>query len=69
MSSFKPTDFIQVEHSRLLDSGEPALFWRNALYVGEQYGRPIVIYTDGSKQVLPGGIRIRRAELDKDGGG
>ena len=52
MNTFKTTDFIQVQFERRLESGEPILFWRNALYVGKQNDNHVVIYTDGDKQVL-----------------
>lgn len=70
---FKVTDFVQVEHQkclpyftrkdkqRVLGSGEPVIFWRNALYVGAQDNHHIVIYTDGTKEVLRSNTKIRKA--------
>jgi len=49
---FKTTDFIQVEHQEYLDRGEPATFWRNALYVCEGRDHHTVIYTDGTKMCV-----------------
>ncbi len=64
MNNFETTDFVQVEHVRLLESGEPSTFWRNALYVGKQGnedGNHIVLYTDGTKEVLHRQMKIRQA--------
>ena len=61
MKDFKTTDFVQVELSYLLESGEPSKYWRNALYVMMQSGGHVVIYTDGTKQVLALGTQIRAA--------
>ena len=62
MNEFKVTDFVQVQHSKLLESGEPVDFWRNALYVGRQDDNHIVIYTDGTSHVLNSNIAIRQAK-------
>lgn len=60
---YKPTDFVQVEHQVILESGEPATIWRNALYVMNHNGNHVVIYSDGTKHSLHSGIRTRKAIL------
>lgn len=60
MQEFQPTDFVQVECPILHDSGEPGYTWRNALYVMQQKGSHVVIYTDGTKEVLNHNTRIRK---------
>ena len=60
---FETTDFVQVKHHTRLDSEEPSFFWRNALYVTEQNGNHVVIYTDGTKCVLKPMTKIRKAVL------
>ena len=52
MSEFNTTDFVQVEHHKNIDSGEPITFWRNALYVSEGRDHHTVIYTDGTKMCI-----------------
>ena len=64
MSDFKTTDFVQVEHWEKLHSGEPITAWRNALYVGQKDGDHVVIYTDGTKQVLNKNVPIRKLTND-----
>ena len=60
MSKFSSTDFVQVKHHGAMQSGEPNAFWRNALYVGLNNELDhIVIYTDGTKQVLRNNQEIR----------
>lgn len=64
MSDFKTTDFVQVEHWDRLSGGEPYSFWRNALYVNRDLdGKHIVIYADGTKEVLHDGKKIRCARV------
>jgi len=61
---FEPNDFfgtvhVQVKHSKLLANGEPNNFWRNALYVCQQDDAHVVIYADGTKEVLKQRTKIR----------
>lgn len=63
MSEFSSTDFVQVKHHGAMKSGEPNVFWRNALYVGlNNQLNHIVIYTDGSKEVIDKYNEIRLAK-------
>lgn len=65
---YEPTDFVQVKHCRAIESGEPIEFWRNALFVMYQReGFPVVIYTDGEKQVIHSGVKIRKATMNLGG--
>lgn len=60
MGEFSSTDFVQVKYHGEMRSGEPNVFWRNALYVGlNNELNHIVIYTDGTKQVLRKNEEIR----------
>lgn len=59
MSDFKCTDFVQVKHIKILESGEPAEFWRNALYVNHTRDCHVVIYTDGTKELINNSKRIK----------
>jgi len=63
-TEFKPTDFVQVEWTMLLESGEPTVTWRNALYVMNDRGNHVVIYADGQKHELHKGIPIRKPVMD-----
>ena len=56
---FDNTEFVQVKHYDKLKSGEVVIFWRNALYVGMQDRYHVVLYTDGTKQVLSQGNSVR----------
>jgi hypothetical protein len=60
---FKVTDFVQVEHIKSIESGEPVTFWRNALYTGFSGGH-CVMYTDGVYHALNRQNRIRKARLN-----
>lgn len=57
---FKTTDFVQVEHTKILESGEPATYWRNALYVKCQDGYHTVIYADSTLHVVMSCAKIRK---------
>lgn len=60
--NFKPTDFVQVMKIIRLEGGELAETWRNALYIGmADDGHHMVIYTDGTKEVLNDRTKIRKA--------
>jgi len=61
---YKTTDFVQVEHERLLESGEPSVYWRNALYVRGDYGNHTVLYTDSTLHMAVDGAKIRKAKID-----
>jgi len=59
---FKTTDFVQVLHHQILENGEPASYWRNALFVQSVGTVYTVIYTDGTKQDIYHPTEIRKAE-------
>ena len=62
MEKFIACDFVQVEYWKYLDNLEPYNFWRNALYREKtESGFHVVTYTDGTKEVLHHGIKIRKA--------
>ena len=56
--TFKTTDFVQVQYWCVIDSGEPITYWRNGLFVGVQNNCAVVLYTDGSKEVLSNDTKI-----------
>ena len=61
---FESTDFVQVEKCLKFEGGEPITVWRNALYVMEQDSNHVVIYTDGTKEVLNRATKIRKVRLN-----
>lgn len=57
---FKRTDFVQVEYVAIGPDFITEHKWRNALFVAYDGDNPIVQYTDGSKEMLHGSVRIRK---------
>jgi hypothetical protein len=57
---FKQTDFVQVHHWFRHWRGEISQTWRNALYVGMENDRHVVIYTNGEKEILNQQQQIRK---------
>lgn len=65
VSHFKPTDFVLVQHTKKLPSGEPIVYWRNALYIDGSVEKGIhnVRYTDGTCEKIHDPARIVKALL------
>lgn len=59
---YKAEDFVQVWTAKINENGEPYHCWRNALYAGYYEGGHVVIYTDGSREVLDQKAKIRKVE-------
>ena len=65
MPEFKTADFVQVKWEECTSSGEPILFWRNALYNHNEDEKHNVIYVDGSKHCICDDTLIRKAQLQE----
>lgn len=69
---YQITDFVQVQHWRSIESGEPVQFWRNALYVRGTENGHVVLYTDGTTEEIPRrpnilrGIKVEEKPCEKN---